>query len=169
MFLIHQPEETAFWSFYSLMHLSSFPHRLFFVDALPKAKYMSQLLEHISLTRFPKIVAAFRSQQFDFGLFAPPWFMIAYLSVSFDIDLASFIFDEYLAYGIAPLLSFALTIMDMHLDLLDRSFDRLVRALSNPGQSELMANRHKLNVAWNQHWITSAEFERLKKEANVEI
>jgi hypothetical protein len=169
MFLLRQPEELAFWSFYSLMHLSSLPHRLFFIPTLPKANYMSQLLEHICTTRFPSVVAAFRARDHSFLLFAPQWFMVAFLSMSFDFDLASFIFDEYLAYGIAPLVSFALTIIDLHQHLLAESFDALLQALSNPGKSQLMRDRHRVNIAWNRHWVTTGELNRLKKEANIEI
>jgi hypothetical protein len=169
MFLLYQPEETAFWSFYSLMHQTSFPHRLFFINELPKAIYMSQLLEHVCVTRFPKIVDAFRKKQMNFTMFAPQWFMIAYLSMSFDFERVCFIFDQYLAWGIVPLFSFALTILDVHQHLLENSFEELLHALSNPGESKLMEDKHRLNVAWNEHWITSEEFERLKKESNIEI
>jgi hypothetical protein len=169
MFLLHQPEETAFWSFYSLLHLSSFPHRLFFIDKLPKAMEITKLLTYVSETRFPKILDAFRKREFDFAVFAPQWFMVAFLSASFDMELAVFVFDQYVAYGIAPLLSFALAILDIHQHLLDEGFEALLQALANPGESGLMNDIHTVNLALIRQWVTCDEFERLKREAKIGI
>jgi hypothetical protein len=169
MFLLYQSEETAFWSFYSLMHLSSYPHRLFFVDALPKALFLSRLFENVARRRFPAIFAAFQERGMDFTVFAPQWFMVAFLSVSFDEDMAAFLFDQYLAYGIAPLFSLGLTILAIHEGMLkEEGFESFLKILTNPGASNMMQNKHQLNVAWNQNWITSAEFDGLMKAAHAD-
>jgi hypothetical protein len=52
-----------------------------------------------------------------------------------------------LSISARPLLSFALTILDLDQRLLNVSFDELLRALSNPSASRLMSDRHTLNLA----------------------
>jgi hypothetical protein len=96
IFLLYQDEETAFWSFYSLMHLSSIPHRLFFTDNFPKMRLIQKIIDIMMQKRLPDMWKVFQSRGFNSVVFVPQWFMVCFLAAGFDLDLSSFIFDSLL-------------------------------------------------------------------------
>ena len=167
MFLLHQDEETAFWSFYSLMHLSSIPHRLFFLDSFPKLELLRIIMDDLIKTRFPLFRQCLKERQMNSTLFAPQWFMVCFLGCGFDEDMSSFIFDQFLAYGIPPLLSLGAAILDLHTEMLkEEGFDATLNCLVKPGESPVMKqHRQRINIALNRNWINSAEYEALQKRA----
>ena len=158
IFLIYQTEEDAFWSFYSLMNQSSFPHRLFFAPKFPKLTIQNEIVNKIILERFPDVYYAFEERRLDSTIYTPMWFMVCFLSASFDLDLSTFIFEQFLAFGIAPLLSFGLAVIEIHKNVLrDQGFEALLQVMTNPGRSDLMKDKHRINSAWVKHWITTDE------------
>ena len=165
MFLQYQDEETAFWSFYSLMNLSSLPHRLFFADNFPKLHLNIKVLDKLVHDKFPQLAKALSERHFDSTLFAPQWLMVCFLNTGFDLKLSAFVFEQYLAYGVAPLISFGMGIIDLHMDVLKKEgFDSMIRALSSPGSSKIMSYREKVNLAWNKYFITTKKYEILLNE-----
>ena len=165
MFLIYQSEEDAFWSFYALMYQSSLPHRLFFVPNFPNLSIHKQIVDQYIFQRFPEVYHAFEERKLDSTIFIPMWFMVCFLSANFDLDLSTFIFEQFLAYGIAPLLSFGLGILEIHKNVLrEQGFESLLQVLTNPGNSPLMKDKQKINAAWGKHWITTKEYKRTLKE-----
>lgn len=160
LFLLYQDEETAFWSFYSLMHLSSLPHRLFFMNNFPKLHLLVKLIDMMIEEKFPKVSAALKGRKFDSTLFGPQWFMICFLAAGFDLEMTSFIFDEFLAFGVAPLVSFGLAIIQIHQDIIEtEGFEHFLKYLTNPGSSPRMKSIVKVNIAWNDNWMTSKQYE----------
>ena len=165
MFLIYQSEEDAFWSFYSLMYQSSLPHRLFFVSNFPKLTLHKQIVDQYIFQRFPEVYHAFEERKLDSTIFTPMWFMVCFLSANFDLDMSTFIFEQFLAFGIAPLLSFGLGILEIHKNTLrEDGFEVLLQTMTNPGNSPLMKDKQRINAAWGKHWITTKEYKRTLQE-----
>ena len=165
MFLIYQSEEDAFWSFYSLMYQSSLPHRLFFVKDFPNLTIHKKIVDQYIFQRFPEIFHAFEERKLDTTLLTPLWFMVCFLSANFDLDLSTFIFEQFLAYGIAPLLSFGLGVLEIHKNLLrEGGFEIFLQAMTSPGTSPLMKDKQKINAAWGKHWITTKEYKKTLHE-----
>ena len=167
MFLLYQDEETAFWSFYSLMHLSSIPHRLFFLDSFPKLELLRIITDELIKERFPLFWEAMKEREMTSTLFAPQWFMVCFLSCNFDEDMSSFIFEQFLAFGIPPLLSLGAAILDLHTQMLkEEGFDATLNWLMKPGESPVMKeHRQRINMALNRNWINSKEYDARQKQA----
>jgi len=162
MFLIHMPEEEAFWCFYSFMHLSQLPHRLFFLEKFPKLKIIKHIVDKELKERFPEISESLKDRGLDSTIFLPQWFMVCFLSGGFDFDMSSFLFEQFLAFGVAPLLSFGLAIIYIHRDYFkEQGFERMLQVLTNPGHSKMMNDRQKINVAWAKMWVSTSEFEEM--------
>ncbi|OHS99721.1 TBC domain containing protein [Tritrichomonas foetus] len=165
MFLIYQDEETAFWSFYSLMHLSSIPHRNFFADDFPKLRLTVKVLTKMIDEKFPYFSKCMKERQLDATVFAPQWLMVCFLNAGFDLKLSAFIFDQFLAYGVAPLLSFGLAILDLHQNILKKDgFESFLRVLSYPGNSSVMNYREKVNLTWNKYFLNTTQYDKMLKE-----
>lgn len=165
MFLLYQSEEDAFWSFYSLMFQSSLPHRLFFIQNFPKLALHKNLVDRLIYQHFPDVFHAFQERMLDSTIFTPMWLMVCFLSGNFDLDLSTFIFEQFLAFGVAPLLSFGLGILDVHRNILrDKGFEELLHVLTNPGSSPLMKDKQKVNTSWCKMWITTKKYHELLNE-----
>lgn len=165
IFLLYQSEEEAFWSFYALMYQSSLPHRLFFVQDFPKLTILKGLVDAYIEERFPEIFQEFKAREMDTTIFTPMWFMVCFLSANLDLEMSTFIFEQFLAYGVAPLLSFGLGILEIHKNVIrDQGFEALLQILSNPGNSPLMSDKQEINAAWGKHWITTKEYKARLKE-----
>lgn len=169
MFLLYQDEETAFWSFYSMMHLSSIPHRDFFRTDFPKLRLTQIVIDKLISERFPFFSKYLRDREMDSTFFAPQWVMICFLNAGFDKDLSTFIFDQFLAYGVAPLISFGLAILELHKKYFTaKEIDNFIFVLSNPGRSPNMTYKEKVNLAWNKHFIKTSLYNKMLKEAVIE-
>ncbi|EAY23308.1 TBC domain containing protein [Trichomonas vaginalis G3] len=165
MFLLYQPEEQAFWSFYSLMFQSSLPHRLFFIQDFPKLRLHKTLVDRLIYQNFPDIYHAFEERMLDSTIFTPMWLMVCFLSGNFGLELSTFIFEQFLAFGVAPLLSFGLGILEIHKNTLrNDGFEELLHVLTNPGSSPLMKDKQRINTAWDKMWITTKKYHELLKE-----
>ncbi|EAY05006.1 TBC domain containing protein [Trichomonas vaginalis G3] len=165
MFLIYQPEEQAFWSFYSLMFQSSLPHRLFFIQDFPKLNLLKALVTRLIHENFPDIYEALEERRLDCTLFTPMWLMVCFLSGNFGLELSTFIFEQFLAFGVPPLLSFGLGILEIHKNVLkEKGFEDLLHVLTNPGSSPLMNDKQAVNAAWDKMWITTRRYHQLLKE-----
>lgn len=165
MFLLYQDEETAFWSFYSMMHLSSIPHRTFFTTNFPKLHIEKEMIDTIIDEKFPYLSQCLKERHLDSTLFAPQWLMVCFLNAGFDLQLSAFIFDQFLAYGVAPLVSFGLTILDLHQNILqEQGFEELLVVLSNIGNSPEMKFREKVNLTWNKYHINSKQYTKRLKQ-----
>lgn len=169
MFLLYQDEETAFWSFYSMMHLSSIPHRDFFRSDFPKLRLTQIVIDKLITERFPAFSNFLHEREMDSTFFAPQWVMVCFLNAGFDKNMSTFIFDQFLAYGVAPLISFGLAILELHKSLFTKNqIDNIMHVLSNPGGSPHMIYKEKVNLAWNKHFIKSSLYNKMLKEAIIE-
>ena len=149
-----------------MMHLSSIPHRLIFVRDFPKLKLLGILVDKLIEEKFPAFAEAMKERQMNSILFTPQWFMGCFLSAGFDQDLSSFIFDQFLAYGICPLVAFGIAMIELHMDIfLREGFEQTLNLLSRPGNSPAMASHQRINVTWNRNWMNSSEYDRRLKEA----
>ena len=105
----------------------------------------------------------------DSTFFAPQWVMVCFLNAGFDKNMSTFIFDQFLAYGVAPLISFGLAILELHKSLFTKNqIDNIMHVLSNPGGSPHMIYKEKVNLAWNKHFIKSSLYNKMLKEAIIE-
>lgn len=169
MFLLYQDEETAFWSFYSMMHLSSIPHREFFKNDFPKLQLAQIVIDRLIRERFPTFSKSLQEQELDSTFFAPQWVMVCFLNAGFDKKLSSFIFDQFLAYGIGPLISFGMAILELHQKYFEnQGIEKMMQVLTSPGDSPEMFYKEKVNLAWNKHFINSNEYSKLQREAVLE-
>ena len=123
---------------------------------------VKELTNKIVQERFPVLWQLLSQQKMDSTLFVPQWFMVAFLNAGFDFQLSSFIFDQFLAFGCAPLLSLGLAILEIHKELFTHSIEEILQLLSNPGNSKKMT-KQAINVAWAKHWITTKQFNEMMR------
>lgn len=165
MFLLRQEEEEAFWSFYAIMTQWQVPHRDFFVRSFPKLIEMSELIDWLIESRFPNIHECLKARGFSSILFIPQWFNTCFVSVDFEPEMSAFIFDQFLAYGVPPILSFGMTTLSLIGErVMDDNESEVLSWLTCPSRAEFMHNRQKVNVEWGKQWITTTEYHRLIKE-----
>ena len=168
MFVLHQEEEDAFWSFYAIMTQWKNPYRDFFVRSFPKLRQMGELVDWMVEKKFPEIYRRLQAKNFTSILFIPQWFNTCFISAEFEPELNTFIFDQFLAYGIPPLLSFGMAMIALVQRQLAEDDTGLLGWLTNPGSAEFMHNRQRVNIEWGKQWITTAEYEGLLREMKKE-
>lgn len=160
-FLIFLSEEDAFWCFYSILNLTSFPHRYFFKTGFPKLRVMYFIVRKLVKERFPEVAKALEQTSESYFLFTPQWFLTCFLSSGLEFGLICSIFEQFLAFGLPPLLSFGLCIIDIHKELVVSNFDLFLRYILSPNRSDLMGDIRKVNSCLVKQWITSSQYDSL--------
>ena len=159
LFLYYQDEETAFWSFYSLMQRS---HRNFFINKFQHFHELSPLIEHLVEERFPSISAILKKQKMSPILYSPIWLITCFVGSDLDFEMISFIFDEFLAFGEVILISFGMTLISLNKEIAENhTFEEFFTILINPGRSQVMHNPTLVNIEWVNQWITCAQYKKL--------
>lgn len=169
MFLLYQDEETSFWSFYSLMHLSNNPHRDYFTDNFPRLRFMSEIVDRLVKEKFPETVEFYNDHSLTSLMFVPQWFNSCFISAEFNVEMNTFIYDQFLAFGSAPLLSFGLTIFSLHRQLLNKDMSEFLTVITRPGTSPIMHDRNTVNSEWVKQWISTKKLGRLIKEEEQRV
>jgi hypothetical protein len=165
MFLFYQPEETAFWSFYALMSCGSRPHRRFYLQECQELELLAELTSKLVSDRLPALRDVFTSDFNDVFDIVRHWFTSCFISSDFELEMNTFIFDQFLAYGSPPLLSFGLTVLSLNLDVFHtQGWTFFLDRVMNPGKSDIMHVRQRVNVEWGKQWITTAEFAAMLEE-----
>ncbi|KAK8841236.1 hypothetical protein M9Y10_027437 [Tritrichomonas musculus] len=158
LFLYYQDEETAFWSFYSLMQRS---HRNYFKNNFQHLREIEPLIEHLVEERLPKISKFLKQKNVSAILYTPTWFITCFIGSDLDFELTSFIFDEFLAFGETILVSFGLTIMSLNSEIVEYdSYEKFLSILTNPGRANIMHNRVRINIEWVNQWITNKQYKK---------
>jgi hypothetical protein len=159
MFLFYQAEEAAFWSFYALMSRGNNPHRRVFLRDLPELIVLAQVTDKLIEQRFPNIWTAFKEHDISSIILLAQWFNSCFVNGDFELEMNTFIYDQFLAYGSPPLLSFGLTILSLSSHILEKDgFAAFLDHASHPGKSDIFHVRQRVNVEWGRQWITSSEF-----------
>lgn len=159
LFLYYQDEETAFWSFYSLMQRS---HRNFFINKFQHFHEISPLIEHLVGEKFPSISNLLKQHKMTPILYSPIWFITCFVGSDLDFEMISFIFDEFLAFGEVILVSFGMTLISLNKEVAEtRPFEEFLTLLINPGRSKVMHNATIVNIEWVNQWITCAQYKKL--------
>ena len=161
MFVKYVDEETAFWCFYSVMKRS---HRRMYVDKFIHLRELAAVVDRAILDKLPEVHEKFVEFQITPLLYTPVWFNSCFITAELDERMTLFIFDQFLAFGEPVLLSFGLTVISLHKQLLLSSdYSSFLSALTCPGRSEIMHNRQRVNMEWVNLWVTNKEFHQYKK------
>jgi hypothetical protein len=164
MFLFYQPEEAAFWSFYALLCCGSRPHRRFYLEN-SELDLIVELSAKLVCERLPVLRDVFASDANEFADVVRHWFTTCFISDDFEREMNTFIFDQFLAFGSPPLLSFGLTVMSLSIDAFhNEGWALFVKTVMDPGKSDIMHLRQKVNVEWGKQWITTAEFSAMLRD-----
>jgi hypothetical protein len=159
MFLQYLGEEEAFWCLHSLMTSSRFNHRVMFMRDFPKIGLYASIIERTVKQHFPRLHRAFLENSMPFLLIVPQWFMVAFLNANLDFQLSAYIYDQFLAFGLAPLLSFGLALFELNKDLPEAN--TIINNITHPSATQLSHTIAQINSAWAHSWVTTREFSKM--------
>jgi len=164
MLLLYMEEEDAFWSFYGVMNRGEYPHRDFFKPSFPLLHQIAPIVGREIDRRFPKVAEYLNRIGIQPIIFLPMWFMSIFMATPLDLPTVVSIFDQYMAYGLAPLFSFGFAMIDIHLDLCgEGEGEYFLSVLTSPGRSERTSDRNRVNRHWIDNWVTTRELEVILK------
>jgi hypothetical protein len=164
MFVCHQEEELAFWSFYGLMCKGRSPYREFFLPGFPKLKEMIEIVDYLLVERYRVVYDALRAEGMNSIILCPGWFNACFLSSELDPGMAECVWDQFLAFGVAPLLSLGMAAVSFMPEVLEtEGFGGFLAAATNAGQLLAVQPRGAVNLAWVKEWITPARYAELRR------
>ena len=167
-FLMYMDEDLSLWALHGVMNGFRTMHRDFFAPPFPRLQLASKMLNEVLKTKYPKILANIENLGISFDVFAPKWFMSAFLCYSWTPEMHLRIFDRFLFYGTRSLLSFALVIFSRHKDVLEiMPLEELIPLLQKPDLSPKMKDWRYLMQKWDKLWINKKTYQQLLKKAGA--
>jgi hypothetical protein len=166
MFVLHEKdEETAFWCFYGLMARGSKPYRAFFQLSFPRLRREAELVDRLLSERYPVVYGALRAFQLNAIVLVPHWYNSCFLDSDVDNRMATFLFDQFVAFGAPVLLSFGMTVVSFLAETLEtQGTDQILTLMTNSGQVLHGKSKQQVNMAWNREWITNVQYEKMCRE-----
>ena len=167
MFLTYMEEKAAYLCFKAMM--KSFGVRNFFLPGFPRLGELGKVWKVVFQKKYKKIYNRFERDNIDVMMYIPQWFLSAYMNQQFEPILRLRIFDRYVAYKSAALLSFGLVIISRHKEeFLNQGMEVVVPLLQRPSSSPKFKDWRYIIKKWDQHWITHSEYVSFCKKAKVE-
>ena len=165
MFLAYMDVESAFFCFVSMMK-GRLDQRQYFLDGFPRLTVANEALRLLMKSHCKKVLSRIENQGVLFPMFSPNWFMTAFQAYNWPPEMQLRIWERFLMFGTRALLSFGLTIILRHEDLLRKGgLEEILPILQRPEESPRMADWHEVFEQWDDLWLKKKEFERVWKQA----
>jgi hypothetical protein len=161
-------EETAFWCFYGLLFCWPKPYRAFFELNFPTLRDTARLVDRLLAERFPGVAEALTECGMNSIIIIPHWFNSCFLGTTIDEQMAVFVFDQFLAFGVPALLSFGMMTVSFINEVLENGpIDQFLSVATCPGRALMGKSRQQVNMAWNRQWITTKRYRQLWEEVKA--
>jgi hypothetical protein len=166
MFVLHvKDEETAFWCFYGLMARGTQPYRSFFQDDFSRLQREAEFVDRLLCERYPVVSDALHASKLSAIVLVPHWYNSCFLDSDVDDRMATFVFDQFVAFGAPILLSFGLTVVSFLAKALEtEGADQILAVMTNSGRALQGKSKQQVNMAWNREWITNAQYDRMWRD-----
>jgi hypothetical protein len=155
-------EETAFWCFYGLFFCDPKPYRPFFELNFPTLRDTAELVDQLLIERFPSVACALKDHGMNSIVIVPHWFNSCFMGTAIEARMATFLFDQFLAFGVPVLLSFGMATVSFMSEVLEKGeFEDFLTVATSPGRALAGKSRQEVNMAWNREWITTTKYQQL--------
>ena len=169
MFLTYMEEQAAYLCFKAMMSSQNFAVRYFFLPGFPRLNELSKVWKVAFQKSYKKIYNRFERENIDVMTYTPQWFLSAFMNQQFEPVLRLRIFDRYVAFKSAALLSFGLVIISRHKEeFLTKGMEVIIPLLQRPSSSPKFKDWRYIIKKWDQHWISPSEYASYCKKAKVE-
>ncbi|KAH0785540.1 TBC domain containing protein [Histomonas meleagridis] len=164
MFLSYMDEENAFYCFASVFQSPKIYHRGYVIDQFPRLIAANNMLTKLMKKKCPKALRNIEKEGIEIKMFSTRWFITAFQAYNWEAEFQMRIFERFLFYGTRGLLSFALLIVLIHQDIIEKSpIEIILKYLQHPDESERMVNWHKILEKWDDSLLSRKNYINLVK------
>lgn len=166
MFLAYMDEETAFYSFISVMKSDKINQREYLIAGFPRLTITNKMLSELMKQKFLNVYKNFENNGVDLLMFTTNWFLTAYQSFNWAPEFQLRIFERFLFFGTRVLLSFALLIIELNQEeLATASLEKILQILQHIDESKKMVDWHRILNKLDKRMIPKQKYIELVKNA----
>lgn len=170
MFVLYMDEESAFYSFISVMLGKKINQRGYLCPGFPRLHQSNQVLSKLLKHKAPNILKKLEKANIALHMFTTDWFFTAFMVYKWVPEFQLRIFEHYLLYGIRFLISFSLQILLVHQDeILSGTLESILPILQHPDKSKKITNWHVFLNYVDSNLLSEKEYDALEKAASKAV